>query len=427
MNMAAILSLFDTSIAYGLVLSFASWVLMILTPLLFLVAVFIRIMETQLDGLTSGGKWGQALKDIFVLGAAIGVYFGVFALIAAFVNPIYAWIEHTGSISAITDRFNQVIDAVKVKRGAQDYLDSAIGLTAVPFQVGSLTIYEVTLGLAMFFTLFLKLAHAFGFGVALVWGLIALPMSVTANLKLIRGWALLVGFILAWPLVQGLMISLFAPVFHGAANRLVQDVSTTADWNLVGVYLMFGLAHLLLAAILIAAPLVAAYLTANAPAGAVLVMPFAAAAAGATAALFKGKLRIPWSGPAKQNTPVPPLHSVPRQIAGNKSAAGPQPREALNRSQNSNSEFNSAQVRGEPAAIQQRAPGIRARTTPAVGGDGVRPTGATPVAAPQAESATAATPEPATNSSHDAAIRKKKQARRGAILNQRKNAAANPK
>lgn len=397
MNVEILMSSFDVSIAYGVVLMLANKVLTLITPVLFLMAVSIRIMETQLEGLTSGGKWSSALKDIFMLGAAIGVYFGAFALIAVFANTIYAWIEHTGSISAITDRFNGIIDGIKAKRGEQSYLDFALGITAVPFQAISLPFYEGTLLLAAFFTLFLKLAHAFGFGVAFVWGLIAIPMSVTSNLKLLRGWGLLVGFILAWPLVEGLIISLFAPMFQNSADRLVQDINTNADWNLVGVHLLFGLAHLLLVAILVAAPMITVYLTANAASGGALILPFGAAAMGAAAALFKGKLRIPLNGPAKQQTPAPSLQSVPRPLSTARMSGGNPVREVppLIRAETSRGSRSPRQATGEPTAHQ---------TT----------------------SGTEVSPEPATATSIEAATRKKQQTRRGVLIQQRNKPKAKP-
>jgi hypothetical protein len=314
MNVESIIAALDISIAYDTVYAFAASVAAVITSVLFVLAIFIRITETQLDGLESGGKWGKAIKDIFVYGTAIAVYFAAFGLIAAFANPIYAWIEQTGSISAVTDRFNSVIAAIKLKRADQDWFDFIFGAAAKPVQFLSVAFYFLTLLAALFITLFLKIAHAFGFGVAFVWGLIALPMSVTSNLKLLRGWGYLTGFILAWPLVQGLIISLFAPMFHNAADQLVKDINTNAEWNVVSIHILFGVSHLILAAILVAAPLITALLIANAPAGGALVIPFAGAAVGALTALAKGKHRIPWNGSTSPNAPAS-LRTTPRPVA----------------------------------------------------------------------------------------------------------------
>ena len=151
--------------------------------------------------------------------------------------------------------------------------------------------YYVTLVVVGFLEVFLKVANVLVFGVAFIWGLIAIPVSISTTFRILRGWGLLVAFALVWPIVQGLIMGMFSALFINAANTLTTTPDPNGVMLVANLMLLAAVAHLLLAAVMIASPLVANALVSNASAAAGVVMPFvgAAVAAGVGTAVAASK------------------------------------------------------------------------------------------------------------------------------------------
>ena len=420
-NVESLLLLLDPTPMYMEVFKYAETVAMYITPVLFLLAIYIRIMETQLSGLTQGPKWGEALKDIVMWGTVISVYFGLFALVSAFVNPIYAWIEQPGSIGAITDKFNEINAALgeqyRNQTTGEKVTDLAFAAVSSPLQVGAVSAYYLTLYAAAYVTALLKIAHAYAFGVAFVWGLIAIPISISKNMKLSRGWALLVGFTLAWPLIQGVMIALFAPLFSNAADHIIHGFNGLSTVKSLDVNLLFSTVHLLLIAILIAAPFVTARLIANTSSGGEMVMPFVGAALAAAAVTFNVNkpIRMPGRNGSNGSNPTPGFNGG----NGPNPTPGPRPVQPSTRNvagANSPSALTTQRLE-LPSPVPRAAATNNVATQPP---SAPQPAGHT-VNAPSSAPADASASETAST-----VTRKKIQARRGAILNQRKSAKVKP-
>jgi hypothetical protein len=192
--------------------------------------------------------------------------------------------------------------------------------------------YYLTLILATFVAMFLKVANVLIYGVAYIWGLIAIPLSITTNFRILRGWGLLMGMALLWPFIQALFLTVFTELFKNAADVIVADPDLNTAIALSNVYMLFSVMHLLLIAVLIASPFIAQALVANAPAAAGIVTPFvgAALAAGAltakasekTGAAAGGRIRDFMSGGSSSAAPAPATRAGARQsLAGSPSAS----------------------------------------------------------------------------------------------------------
>lgn len=312
-ELAALLTSFDVSVLFPVIKGIADTVGKFLSPVLLLIAIYIRLMETQVDGLVSGGKYGVALRDMVLWTFVLGAYYSIGAYVIEVFNPIYAWLDGFGSLKATMASFSAVIAKNKIAIDAGGI--TVWGLASSPYVVMAELFYFGSLIIVAFITAFLKVANVLVFGVAFIWGLIAIPISISTTFKILRGWAYLCAFALVWPIVQGLMMAIFALLFTTSTDTLMAVPDANPMLRAANIMMLFSVMHLLLAAVMVSAPFIANALVTNSPSAAAIVMPFvgAAVAAGAGSAMAAGA----GSGRA---------HGViSRMVAGNatSSAGGP--------------------------------------------------------------------------------------------------------
>jgi len=113
-DLAALLSSFDVKILFDIAKSIADAVGLYLSPVLLLMAIYIRLMETQVDALASGGKYGTALRDMMIWTFVLGSYYSIGAYVIEFVNPIYAWLDSFGSLSKTMESFSTIMAKSKL-------------------------------------------------------------------------------------------------------------------------------------------------------------------------------------------------------------------------------------------------------------------------------------------------------------------------
>jgi len=274
----------DLASTYKIIEDISTFVATVLSPVLLIIAIYTRTMETQLDGLVSGGKWAAALRDMVGWGVVLGLYAAIGFYIIDFMNAVTAWSESIGSLSTITKSYSAVMQKWSDKLVMSDI--NIVSLLASPAVLFYGLTYYVTQVLVTFVALFLKIANVLVFGVAYIWGLIAIPISISTTFRILRGWALLMGFALLWPFITALFIALFSAPFTDFAETIAITPGLNAAAALSNIYLLFSILHLLLIAVLIAAPFVAQGLVANTASAAGIVTPFvgAALAAGALTA-----------------------------------------------------------------------------------------------------------------------------------------------
>ena len=284
-DLAALLSSFDVKILFDIAKSIADAVGLYLSPVLLLMAIYIRLMETQVDALASGGKYGTALRDMMIWTFVLGSYYSIGALVIGFVNPIYTWLDSFGSLGKTMESFSTIM--AKSKLSIDSGGITLIGLASAPYVVIAELFYYGTLILVAFLTAFLKIANVMTFGIAFIWGLIAIPISISTTFRILRGWAYLLGFALVWPVVQGLLMAMFSMLFAGSSETLMTLPDADPMLRMANIMMLFAVMHLLLGAVMVAAPFIANALVTNASAASGIVMPFVGAAVGAAAGTAK--------------------------------------------------------------------------------------------------------------------------------------------
>lgn len=321
-TLAALLSSFDVSPLFPVIEGIAKTVLTYVSPVLLIMAIYIRLMETQVDALVTGGKYGAALRDILIWTFVLGSYFAICSLVTSFFNPIYAWLDDFGSIKTVMATFAALKAKNETLADNQSLTESAIGLLSSPYLVLSFLFYYASLIMLAFLTAFLKIANVLVFGVAFIWGLIAIPISISTTFKILKGWAYISAFALVWPIIQGLLLAMFTMLFTNSVTLMETDPERNAQLFAANSMMLFSVMHLLMGAVMIAAPFIANSLVTNTSSAAGVVMPFvgAAIAAGAGTAMATSKGS---STAYKKLTD----EKIPSKAGGlNKLNSGPQPR-----------------------------------------------------------------------------------------------------
>lgn len=311
-DLARLLTSFDVSIIFAVSHKLAASVGMFIAPTLLLLSIYIRLMETQLDALVGSGKYGTALRDMVLWTVVLGSYYGIGNIIFEFFNPIYAWFDSFGSLAATMKSFSDVMAQNKVDNDAHGM--TLIGVMSQPYVLIASLLYYVSLVIVAFIAAFLKIANALVFGIAFVWGLIAIPMSISITFNILRGWAVLLAFALVWPIVQGLLMAMFSMLFTNSVNTMMEMPDADATLRAANIMLLFSVMHLILGAVMVAAPFVANALVSNTSAATGIVMPFVAAATAAGVATVKGA-----GGRVGNPVAMPSGSSTPR-MAGSKTA-----------------------------------------------------------------------------------------------------------
>ena len=311
----------DLAPLYTIIDQLAKIVASTVSPLLLVIAIYTRTMETQLDGLVSGGRWAAAIRDMVGWGVVLGLYAMIGSYIIDLMNAIYAWGESIGSLDMLMKSYSDIMKKWSDRLNMDDL--SLASLVSTPVVMFTGLAYYMTLILATFVALFFKVANVLVYGVAYIWGLIAIPMSISTTFSILRGWGLLMGLALLWPFVTSLFLAIFASLFANAAGIVAEDTTLNAAIALSNIYLLFSVLHLLLIAVLVASPFVAQALVANVPAAAGIVTPFVGAALAAGAVTAKAGEKAGGSIASR----VGGFFGASTKPA----ASNPQPRASLNR------------------------------------------------------------------------------------------------
>ena len=285
-DLAALLTSFDVSVLFAVSQKIAEAVAAFLSPVLLIIAIYVRLMETQIDGLTGSGKYGTALRDMILWTFVLGSYFAIGNLIFSFFNPIYAWLDSWGSLASTMKAFSDLMAQNKIQLDASGL--SMTTIISAPYSLVAMFLYYASLVIVAFITAFLKIANVMTFGFAFVWGLIAIPVSISMTFKILKGWAYLLGFALLWPIAQGFLMGMFSMLFTNSASTLMAITETDPTLRAANIMMLFSVMHLLLAAVMVAAPFIANAVVTNSSAASGIVMPFVAAATAAGVATIKG-------------------------------------------------------------------------------------------------------------------------------------------
>lgn len=275
MNSASLVADLLGSLAPGSVYKAAAPVARVLlttvTPSLFVIALYVRLLEAQLDAVVGAGRLAQALRDIAVWGVVLVVYFSLGNLINGYLNSLYGAMSRLGSLRSVADQMAVLLSAAA--HGPSGVWGTLKEINSLPLRLATVLLYYASLVMTTFLEALLRIAQAIGYEFAFLYGLIAIPLALSRTLSLLRGFAKLMGFFVLWPVVQALLLAVFSPLFTGAVGGL-QGILGRSDYMLIYAHMLFTILDLILCAVFLAAPYITASLIENAGAGHPFISPY---------------------------------------------------------------------------------------------------------------------------------------------------------
>ncbi len=265
-------ALIDPGVIYHAGLSM-SYKVAAISGLLLVASSYVRIIETQLAGHGMHGEWWASLRAISLWSFALGAYYMFGALFAGFANDLFRFFaDHVGSADGINNELDRIGEFIKAKSKVEnsyslfsiDYwkvfgskLASvpglAIGLSG--YYISSLLLYIVDGGL--------RLAHAIVYSFTFIIGLIILPLAISQKISILRGWGMLLGYLLLWPIVDSIFMGLlFLPVHAGTA-KLISESTSAAFFDVVNLTFITTAIQLLEVIFKVAALWITAVLVSN--------------------------------------------------------------------------------------------------------------------------------------------------------------------
>lgn len=279
-----IVGLIQPTIIYEQVGIIAKSVAMYISPILLVLAIAIRTTQVQLDSADSSGKWTTAFRDIFLWGTVLGLYFVAGSMISQFFNSVYGFFDSFGSIKTIAKQLGSIVEVMNANEGDSAALSVITG--SIYYWVGMIIFYLSLVAVTTILA-FLHLAQALGFGLMFIYGLIAIPLTITNNIKLLQGWAKFAGFILLWPIIESIGLGIVGAMFADTGLNMASGLSGTAAWAKGSVALMFTSLNIIVIMVAVASAFVTNALINNSSPGASLVAPFIAGAMATTAAIHE--------------------------------------------------------------------------------------------------------------------------------------------
>ncbi len=258
------------------------------TPSLFVVALYTRLLEAQLDSVSGAGQLARVVRDAAVWGVVLVAYFALGDLVSRYLNALYAAMGRIGSLRVVAAQMAALLDTAA--KGPSGVWGTIKEINALPLRLATVLIYYATLVMTTFLEALLRIAQAIGYQFAFLYGLVAIPLALSRTFSLLRGFAKLMGFFVLWPVVQALLLAVFSPIFTRAVSDL-QGLLGPADYMIVYAHMLFTILNLVLCAVLLAAPYITAGLIENAGAGHPLVSPYLGAVTSAGATLAAGVAR----------------------------------------------------------------------------------------------------------------------------------------
>ena len=258
-----------------------------ITPALLVITIGIRTLETQVDALVSGGRWGRFVKDLGVWVTMLSVYFLLAAMVNEWFMALYESFSRNGSLASLMAQFDQLLEKIKEAGEGGDFFDGLSNLISSPILLISYLVYYVSLILVAVVASFLQIAHALAYAFAVSWGLIAIPLAITANLNILKAWARFSATVLVWPVFHYIAFGLFEPIFVGAGASFTAFSPGSITVDKAQVYMWVTIVNFVVIALLVATPFLAhAFIAHGAITG--MVMPFVGASLGATGLVLRG-------------------------------------------------------------------------------------------------------------------------------------------
>lgn len=258
----------------------ASALLGVLGGVLFVLTIVMRIAREF--GSPKAPEWMPVINDFGKSGLMLALYFAAWGMAVGFFNAFYSLFASTGSVQGVFESYGDVITKYETQLyelmgDSFDPLGFVLGAAektgAMVVGVFSQLFFTLSTLCVMLVYALTKLFHGLLFALAIVWGGVAWAVRPMVNLT--KGWWLLSGLVLVWPVMEGIVFLFFNLTIKDALLELIPEGNAT-NMGLVAIQVVMGLLNFIMGGIMIAVPIVTGRLLSNAD----VSLPVAATMAG---------------------------------------------------------------------------------------------------------------------------------------------------
>ncbi|MDX1695064.1 MAG: hypothetical protein R3208_14960, partial [Ketobacteraceae bacterium] len=187
---------------------------------------------------------------------ALGLYFAFAWLIINFFNSIYGLIDTSDSIRTMAMQLDNIMSSLLSKEYEFSWSDVYDSVYAAFATIA----YAVTFCVLILSILAMRIAHAGLVSFCLFWGSVALPMSITTGLKQLSAFKTMCIIALIWPIIDAFLMYLIAGSFSVMIENSGMGIDSIESWSLgTLVFYMgaFSIINMILVATTISAPFIA--------------------------------------------------------------------------------------------------------------------------------------------------------------------------
>ncbi|MBY5979218.1 hypothetical protein [Ferrimonas balearica] len=259
------------SIFYEKGFDVAAALLGVIGGLLLLVSFTLRLAKEF--GSSEPPRWMPVINDFIKSGTMLALYFGAWGMAVSLFNALYALFEDTGSIQAVFTSYGNIFHNYKtaIQTSAEttdsgfsitDFLGGATDSVGTFFgEIASYLFFTLSTLCVMLTYAITKLFHGLLFALAIIWG--GLVWSVRPIVNLVKGWLMLTGLVLLWPLMENLVFLFLDLTINDALMKVIPEAGTNLEFGLVALEVVLGVLNLIMAFVLVTIPMITARLLAN--------------------------------------------------------------------------------------------------------------------------------------------------------------------
>ncbi|MCG8313817.1 MAG: hypothetical protein MI976_11420 [Pseudomonadales bacterium] len=248
---------FDVNVIYELGWYAASQWTAVVSGVLIALSIAIRSFEEKVS-LASGGQTNY-LKfgtTTLLIAVAMGLYFSFAWMIINFFQSIYGLINTSDSIKTMAMQLDSIMSSLLNKEYEFSWSDIYDSVYAAFATIA----YAVTFCVLILSILAMRIAHAGLVSFCLFWGSVALPMSITTGLKQLSAFKTMCIIALIWPIIDAFLMYLIAGSFSVMIEESGMGMDNIETWSLgtLVFYLgAFSIINMILVATTISAPFIA--------------------------------------------------------------------------------------------------------------------------------------------------------------------------
>jgi len=106
----SLIEMFSATPIYRNVEALSVWMLTHITPVLVVIAMWVRLMETQLDGFSGQSRYATAVRDFLWYGFLLSAYMALGALVSYAFNNFFGMLSAKGRFQVVFAQMPTFID-----------------------------------------------------------------------------------------------------------------------------------------------------------------------------------------------------------------------------------------------------------------------------------------------------------------------------